>query len=70
MDPSLTDHESIKYISNRPKLRGRKAEESELMQELDMYHKGSLNSVTDALSHTVKVNCLLLWKSKLTYMIP
>ena len=54
-----TDHESLKWLSSQPKLKGRKARWAELLQEFDLtirYQRGKFNIVADALSRMPMVN--------------
>ena len=56
-----TNHESSKYFCDKQNLKGPKAPWADLIPVFDFsirYRKGSMNTITDALSHIREVNML------------
>ncbi|MCO5580446.1 hypothetical protein L7F22_034314 [Adiantum nelumboides] len=70
-----TDHESLKWLSGQNKLKGRKAQWTEILQEFDLQiryqQRGKYNVVADALSRMPQINELsfmIFWKPCVVYV--
>ena len=62
-----TDHPSLKYFCDQLDLVGRKGRWADLMQDFDFsiwYHKGSMNTIADALICMKEFNMLSFTKIK------